>query len=147
MFFFDTNDLKNDEIYLSLLKTCDAISERNWVPVYYFDICLTNGTKVGTCNIKIDNSELTRYCGNIGYVVDEKFRGRKYSLKASKLLLKLAEKHNLDYVSITCSPDNCASNRICQLLGAKFIETVDVPKNHEMHLEYKKLNIYRIDLN
>ena len=146
MQFLDTSDLKNNEIYLFLTKTCEAIPERKYVPVYYFDICLTDGIKVGTCNLKLDNSELTKYCGNIGYVVDEKYRGNKYSLKASKLLLKLAKKHDLKYVTITCSPENIASNKICKLLGAEFIENVEVPKTHEMYSEYKKLNIYRIKL-
>lgn len=144
MDFFDTKDLKNDEIFLSLIKTVEAIPERKYAPVYYFNICLNDGRKVGECNLKVDNSDFTKYCGNIGYVVDKKYRGNHYSLKAAKLLLKLAKKHNLEYVSITCSPDNIASNKICQALGAEFIETVEVPEYHEMREEYTKLNIYKI---
>ena len=146
MIFFDTNDLKDSEIYLSLTKICEAIPEKKWVPFYYFDICLLNGIKVGECNLKVDNSELTKFCGNIGYSVIEKFRGNYYSAKAAKLLLKLAKKHNLNYVSITCSPNNTASNKIYKSLNAEFIKTVDVLKNHEIFNQYKKLNIYKIKI-
>lgn len=146
MIFLDTNDLKTNELYLSLTKTDESNPERKWVPAYYFDICLNDGTKVGECNLKIDNSELTKYCGNIGYSIIEKYRGKHYSALASKLLLKLAKKHNLSYVLITCLPDNIASNKICKYLNAEFIEKVNVPKEHEMYVNHKELNIYKIEI-
>ena len=145
MLFYDTNDLKDNEIYLSLTKTAEAIPEKKWVPSYFFDICLSDGTKVGFCNFRIDNSELTKYCGNIGYGIDEKYRGNKYSARASKLLLQLAKKHNLNYVLINCEPDNIASNKICLCLNAEYIETVDIPKTHEMYQEgIRQMNVYKI---
>lgn len=146
MYFFDTHDLFNSEIRLSLIETCDAVPEKKWVACYKFNVCLLNNEVVGHSNIKIDNSKLTEYCGDIGYDIDEKYRGNKYSAKAAKLLLKLARKHFLKYVLITCSPDNIASNKICQTLGADLIDTKEVPQDHEMYQEYKKLNVYRIDL-
>ena len=146
MFYTDLK-LNDDEIYLFLTETAEAISEKKWVPCYKFDICLSDGTRVGNCNLKIDNSTLTEYCGNIGYGIDKKYRGHYYSAKASRLLLQLAKKHNLKYVLINCEPDNTASNKICKSLNAEFIGTVDIPKNHEMYLEGKKtLNIYRIEI-
>ena len=145
--FFDTSDLKDSEIYLSLIGTYEANPERKWVPYYSFNICLFDNTIVGQCNLKIDNSELTKYCGNIGYGIDEKYRGHHYSAKATKLLFKLAQKHNMKYVLINCRPTNHASNKICQLLNAEFIKTVDIPKNHEMYLQgERQMNIYKIIL-
>ena len=147
MQFFDTEDLKDYEIFLSLKGTFDADTKRKWVPYYSFDIHLLNGGKIGFCNLRIDNSILTYYCGNIGFGIDEEYRGRHYSLKAVKLLLKQAEKHNLKYVLITAEPDNQASNKICRLSGAEFIETAAVPKDHEMYLQGKQfLNIYKTAL-
>lgn len=146
MFYKDLK-LNDNEIYLSLTGTYEAIPEKEWVPAYSFDICLSNGTRVGFCNFRVDNSELTKYCGNIGYGIDEKYRGNKYSLKASKLLFQLARKHNLKYVLINCNPDNIPSNRICKLLNADFIETVNIPPTHEMYQEGKRqINIYKIEL-
>lgn len=147
MFFYDTDDLKNDEIYLALVNTFEADTVRKWVPAYQFDICLLNGEKIGFCNFRVDNTELTKYCGNIGYGIDEKYRGNYYSLKASKLLLNLAKKHNLNYVTINCEPHNLASNKICKALNAEFIELVDIPEDHEMYQEGKRqMNIYKITL-
>ena len=147
MQFFDTSNLKDNEIYLSLTGTYEEIPEKKWVPSYSFDICLLDGTKIGFCNFRIDNSELTKYCGNIGYGIDENYRGHHYSACASKLLLKLAKKHNLKYVLINCEPDNIVSNKICQSLNAEFIETVDIPKTHEMYYEGKRqMNIYKIKI-
>jgi len=147
MYFYDTNDLKDKEIYLSLTGTYEAIPDKGYVPSYSFDICILDGAKVGFCNFRIDNSELTKYCGNISYGIDEKYRGNKYSLKASKLLLQLAKKHDLKYVLINCEPSNIASNKICQLLNAKFIQTVNIPKTHEMYQEGKRqMNIYKISI-
>jgi len=145
MFYTDLK-LNDNEISLLLTETADALPEKKWVPCYKFDICLSDGTKAGSCNLKIDNSELTKYCGNIGYEIDEKYRGHHYSAKAAQLLLPLAKKHNLKYVLITCSPENTASNKICAYLKAEFIETADVPKDHEMYPRRKQLNIYRINL-
>ena len=145
--FYANLKLNDSEIHLSLTGTYDAIPEKGWVPSYCFDICLSDETKVGFCNFRVDNTELTKYCGNIGYGVDEKFRGHHYSAKASKLLLQLAKKHNLKYVLINCEPDNIASNKICQLLNAEFIETVDIPHIHEMYQEDKtQMNIYKISI-
>ena len=81
----------DNEIYLSLTGTYEAIPEKGRVPSYSFNICLLDGTKVGFCNFRVDNSELTKYCGNIGYGIDEKYRGNKYSARASKLLFQLAK--------------------------------------------------------
>ena len=147
MQFFNTDDLKDNEIQLVLLATHEENKERKWVPYYQFNIYLLDNTKIGKCNLRIDNSDLTKYCGNIGYEIDEIYRGKHYSLKASKLLLKLAKKHNLNYVLINCEPNNIASNKICQSLGAKYTETIDIPESHEMYQEGKRqMNIYKIDL-
>ena len=45
--FYDVSDLKTDEIFLKLVKTCGAQPEKQWVPAYCFDICLLDGTKIG----------------------------------------------------------------------------------------------------
>lgn len=47
MNFFDTSDLNDNEIYLSLIKTGEGIPKKGWVPGYSFDICLLDGTKIG----------------------------------------------------------------------------------------------------
>ncbi|HHX21149.1 MAG TPA: tagatose-bisphosphate aldolase, partial [Clostridiales bacterium] len=42
--FFDTSDLKNDEIALRLVQAKPEQPEKGYVPAYLFDICLPDGT-------------------------------------------------------------------------------------------------------
>ena len=147
MEFFDTTDLRNDEIFLRLNKTCEAQPEKRWVPVYYFDICLPDGTKAGDCDLRIGHNEKTYIGGNIGYHVDEPYRGHRYAAKACALLFQLAEKHGMKELIITCDPANAASSRTCELAGGTYIETADIPEDNEMYAEGKRrVMIYRFSL-
>ena len=145
--FYDTGDLKNDEIYLKLTRTCEAEPEKQWLPAYYFDICLLDGRKIGYCDLRIGHNERTYIGGNIGYGIDEEFRGNHYAAKACKLLFRQARKHDMDYLIITCVPANLASSRTCELAGGKFLEIADIPTDNNMYLEGKRqVKIYRFDI-
>ena len=145
--FYDTDDLKNQEILLRLERTCEAQPEKRWVPMYHFDICLPDGTKIGHCDLRIGHNDKTYIGGNIGYGIDAPFRGHRYAAKACALLFQLARKHGMDYVIITCDPSNAASSRTCQLAGGKYMETADIPEDNEMYAEGKRqVMIYRFDL-
>ena len=39
---------------------------------------------------------------------------------------------------ITCTPDNHPSQRVCEKIGAKFREMVDVPDGHDLYQRGKK---------
>jgi tagatose 1,6-diphosphate aldolase len=139
--------LKNDEIYLKLTRTCEAEPEKQWLPAYYFDICLLDGRKIGYCDLRIGHNERTYIGGNIGYGIDEEFRGNHYAAKACKLLFRQARKHDMDYLIITCVPANLASSRTCELAGGKFLEIADIPTDNNMYLEGKRqVKIYRFDI-
>ena len=145
--FYDVSDLKTDEIFLKLTKTCEEQPEKRWLPAYYFDICLLDGTKVGSCDLRVGHNDKTYIGGNIGYAVDEKYRGNHFAAKTCKLLFLQAKKHALDYLIITCDPTNIASYRTCEHAGGKHIETTDIPEDNEMYAEGKRqVMIYRFDL-
>lgn len=145
--FYDTSDLKNDEIFLKLTRTCEAEPEKQWLPAYYFDICLLDGRKIGYCDLRIGHNERTYIGGNIGYGIDEEFRGNHYAAKACKLLFRQARKHDMDYLIITCVPANLASSRTCELAGGKFLEIADIPTDNNMYLEGKRqVKIFRFDI-
>lgn len=147
MEFFDTSDLKSDEIFLRLTKTCDAQPEKRWLPVYYFDICLPDGEKIGHCDLRIGYNEKIYIGGSIGYGIDEPFRGHHYAAKACRLLFRLAEKHGLDHLFITCRPENTASAKTCENAGGKFVETAPVPEDNEMYADGARwVRIYRFDI-
>ncbi len=145
--FFDVDDLRDGEIFLRLKSTCEAQPEKRWLPAYYFDICLMDGTPVGYCDLRIGHNDKTYVGGNIGYGIHEPYRGHHYAAKACQLLFRQARKHGLDHVYITCVPDNAPSARTCELAGGILIEVADVPQDNEMYLEGKrKVRVYRFEL-
>jgi len=124
-----------------------ANSEKNWVPVYLFDI-LKNGEKVGGINLRIGYNEMLYYGGNIGYRVDEAHRGNGYAVRACRLLVAAAKAHSMTKLFITNEYRNAASMRVCEKLGARLLRTAPVPEWHDL---YKKgdrfLNIYEWNIN
>lgn len=145
--FYDVEDLKDAEIFLKLTKTCEAQPEKRWLPAYYFDICLLDGTPIGKCDLRVGHNDKTYIGGNIGYSIDEEYRGHHYAGKACKLLFMQAKKHKLDYLIITCDPSNTASSKTCECAGGKYIETTDIPEDNEMYAEGKRqVMVYRFEI-
>ena len=145
--FFPADDLKSDEIFLRLERTCGAQPEKRWLPAYYFGICLPDGTRIGQCDLRIGHNDKTHIGGNIGYAIDEPFRGHHYAAKACALLFRQAGKHGMDYLIITCDPVNAASAATCRLAGGQYLETADIPEDNEMYAEGKRrVLVFRFDL-
>lgn len=130
--FIDTGFLKNDEIQLKLEKTVEGNVEKDWVPAYHFAICNKEGTKMGVCDLRIGHNDKLYYGGNIGYRIEEEYRGNHYAGKACLLLFELARIHNLEYVIITCNPDNVASRKTCEYVGGELLEVVELPMDSDM---------------
>lgn len=134
--FFDTENLKTDEIFLNLDKTVDGNPAKKWVPAYYFKINrVSDGKEVGHCDLRVGNTERLFFGGNIAYTVYEKYRGNHYAGKACLLLLMLARTHNMKYLYITCNPDNYASRKTCEYAGGKLMAIIDLPTDNDMFLE------------
>ena len=145
--FFDTSDLRTEELMLRLDSTSQARPEKGWVPAYYFTICLPDGTPVGGCDLRIGHTRKTYLGGNIGYHIDEACRGHRYAAKACALLFRQARKHGMDHLYITCPTDNAASDRTCRLAGGELVEVADVPEDNDMYAEgIRRVNIYRFRL-
>ena len=145
--FQNTEDLRTDEFYLQLVKTVNAQPEIEWVPAYIFHLCLPDDTVIGKCDFRVGFNDKIYYGGNIGYRIDRPYRGHHYALKACQLLFKLARRHKMHDVYITCTPDNDASARTIELAGGKYLETARIPEDNEMYLEGKRqVKIYRVDL-
>jgi predicted acetyltransferase len=137
--FFDTTFLKTNEIYLKLEKTTEENSEKRLVPSYSFKICLiSDDIEVGECNFRVGNTEKTFFGGNIGYEVYKQYRGNYYAGKACILLFKLAKMHNMDYLYITCNPDNYASRKTCEYAGGTLEAIVNLPTDSDMFMRGEK---------
>jgi predicted acetyltransferase len=88
----------------------------------------------GGINLRIGRGpELELYYGHVGYHVYPPHRGHHLAERAVRLLLPLAARHGLNPLWITCNPDNGASVRTCQRLGAQLVETITVPRNHPLY--------------
>ena len=145
--FYPVDDLRDDAIYLQLDRVGDAQPEKRWLPAYYFKICLLDGTSIGYCDLRIGHNDKTYIGGNIGYRIDEPFRGHHYAARACTLLFRQARKHRMAYVIITCDPTNHASARTCELAGGQYLETVPIPEDNEMYAEGKRqVMIWRFHL-
>lgn len=145
--FLNTDFLENDEIKLVLERTDEGDPERDWVPAYHFAVCDKEGVKMGACDLRIGHNDKLYYGGNIGYRIDEEYRGNHYAGKACLLLFELARRHDLGYLIITCNPDNIASRKTCEYAGGELLETAELPEGNDMREdgEYEKC-IYRFEL-
>ena len=130
--FIDTEFLKNSEIKLVLERTAEGNEEKGWVPAYHFAICNLTGTKMGVCDLRLGHNDNLYYGGNIGYSIYEEYRGHHYAGKACLLLFELAKIHQLEYVIITCNPDNYASRKTCEYAGGELLEITVLPEDNDM---------------
>ena len=64
--------------------------------------------------------------------MDEPHRGHHVAERACRLVLPFATACGLSPVWITCGPDNPASARTLQRLGAELVEIVDVPADYPL---------------
>ena len=146
--FYCELELFDDEIYLKLDKVQSENLKKGYVPSYHFKIFRVLGNKeLGICDLRIGHNKNTFYGGNIGYFIDEKYRGHNYAGKASLLLFKLALKHNMDYLLVTCSTQNIASIKTIQYIGGEFTDLLYIPCDHEMYKEgIIKVFQYKVNL-
>ena len=80
-----------------------------------------------------DARDVELYYGHVGYHVYPPARGRHYAERACRLLAPLARAHGMRRLWITCNPDNWASRRTCERLGADLVDIVDVPRSNPLH--------------
>lgn len=130
--FLSTDHLKSEEIRLVLEKAAPGDPKRGWVPAYHFAICDPAGQKMGVCDLRLGHNEKLYYGGNIGYRVEEPFRGHHYAAKACRLLFMLAKEHEMEYVIITCNPDNIPSRKTCEHLNGTLLEICELPEDNDM---------------
>ena len=147
--FLPPGQLVNDDLELILVEKHLADSSRGYVPAYEFAMRpVGQNTNMGNISLRIGNDEnLEKYAGHIGYNVTPTYRGNRYAARSCQLILPLALCHGINPIWITCNPDNIASRRTCEIVGARFVETVEVPRKF-YHLYQKSDRIkrrYRID--
>ena len=147
--FRDPGRLVDGDLELVLAEQYPGDPLLNRVPVYKFEIRQVGASQaIGQIELRMgDTKHLIMYAGHVGYCVEPKHRGHGYAARACRLLLPLAWSHGMTTLWITCNPDNVASRRTLERLGAQYVETVDLPEGIDMYQKGARQKCrYRIEL-
>jgi len=147
--FVDPGPLVDGDLELTLVGKYPGNAAKGHVPSYHFEMRrVGKATRMGNISLRIGNTEhIVKYAGHIGYGVAPKFRGHRYAARSCKLLFPLARRHGINAVWITCNPDNLPSRRTCEIIGAEYVETVDLPEDTDMYRAGERSKCrYRVDL-
>jgi len=143
-FFKKFNTLTDGTITLRLIERNpggDAIP-----PYYYYDIYDADGP-AGKISVRIGDNAHSYYNGHIGYEIDAAHRGRRYALRACRLVLSVVRAHGMRRIYLTCGESNIASRRTIEGLGAALLEIADIPEScFFWRPGIEKYCIYRLEL-
>jgi predicted acetyltransferase len=132
----DPGILRDAELLLRLDRIAAANADRGHSPAYHFGL-FREGTEkeIGQFVLRVGwTKNIILYGGHVGYTINPEERGHSYAPRAVRLLLPIAWGHGLPEVWITCNPDNIASIRTCERLGAIFRGNVPLPINTDMYV-------------
>lgn len=129
--------LIGSEIDLQIKDDKGEDTSDRWSPEYRFNILLhSTDTIIGHINVRIgDDESLEYYYGHIGYGIDESYRGNQYSVKACKLAKQVLLDNSVKRVIITCDPENKASRKTCERIGAVLLDVIEIPEDSEAYSE------------
>jgi predicted acetyltransferase len=118
---------KNVELRFFQLEPGDA--SKGFVPAYHYRVHNADGEHVGRVRLRVGESPHVTICvGHLGYEIAPEHRGHGYAYQACRALENFAFSVQ-NPVLITVNPDNPASIRIIEKLGAEFIDIRDVPES------------------
>ena len=119
--------LRTGVAVLRFVRVAAGDATRGLVPYYHFRILTAAGYDVGHINVRVgDTDHVRRYAGHLGFEIAPEHRGRRYALEACRAIAPLV-RSIYEAVVITCDPDNLASRRTIERLGARFLDEVAVP--------------------
>lgn len=128
--------LTDGELDLKLEAKTDANEEKGYVPAYKYRITLHNiDDTIGHIDIRIGYNENTYYGGNIGYMIEEAYRGHNYAAKSCSIIKEVAASHGMNKIIITCNPNNIPSRKTCVKAGYMLKEIVDLPPHNDLYKE------------
>ncbi|WP_313165596.1 GNAT family N-acetyltransferase [Sedimentibacter sp.] len=132
--FKELDLLTDGEIDLRIEEKIPPDEKKGYVPVYRYRITLHDSeNSIGIIVIRIGYNENLYYGGNIGYFINEEYRGNNYALKACKIIKDVAVAHGMNKIIITCNPDNISSRKTCEKIGLEFKGIVSLPPHNEMY--------------
>ncbi|MBQ3077481.1 MAG: GNAT family N-acetyltransferase [Clostridia bacterium] len=147
MIFYQPPTL-DDGVIALCLDACVPMKGTAWAPSYQFylypvDTLGPDGRPerrggrapepLGHIHLRVGMNDNIYYGGHIGYGVREPYRGHGYARRACLLVAPFARFLGHDELVITTTPDNLASLRTIEGLGAEFMGNVDVPRYHDLY--------------
>jgi predicted acetyltransferase len=119
-------DLSFGQVRLKFVRIVPGDPSRGTVLNYHFRIITADDQDAGHLNFKAGDTEHVRlYAGHIGFEIGEPFRGHSLALQACRAIAPFVRSFYSEVI-LTCNPDNFASIRTIEKLGAQFIEEVSV---------------------
>ena len=119
------------------------------LPAYVFDIRLAGTPEpIGDIDLRIGTTRHIRYWGgHIGYGIGEPWRGHRYAAKACNLVKRVALDHGRRVLWLTCNPENAASRRTCEHVGAELVDIIPISSHTERYRRGERRTCrYRWDL-
>ena len=146
--FLEPGKLIDGDLELVPVEKSPADPVKKYVPQYHFEMRHPGEAAVlGLIRLRIGSAVKLHFPGHIGYEVKETYRGHRYAARSARLLFPLAKAHGLKALWLSIDPHNIPSLKTCRAIGGKYVETVRLPKNHEMYRKgYRYVRRYRVDL-
>lgn len=131
----DTSLLADGVIEIRLVQEVAADPARHWLRALHYDIVQAGTREIaGRVDLRLGYThDVEQFGGHIGYFVEPAMRGRHYAGRTCQLLRSVAQQHGMDVLWITCNPDNPASRRTCEWIGAEFVEIIDLPPDNDQY--------------
>ncbi len=137
--------LTDGTVSLRVDRLSPADPVKKYVPAYHFRIMLGD-QPAGSIDLRIGYPDSLLYGGQIGYNVDEAYRGHGYAGAACRLLFPVMRLHGMRSAIITNNVENAASRRVCEKIGARFLCQIDIPPEHEMYQKgSRRVNVFAFD--
>ncbi len=119
-------------VSLRFSKILPGDAAKGFAPGYHFRVLIADGTDAGHINFRVGDSEHVRLiAGHIGYEIAEGHRGHGYAFEACRAIAPFVRKFYASVI-ITSDPENIASVKTIEKLGASFIDEVPIPP-HDSH--------------
>lgn len=138
--------IKGDLLTLSCIKLEPGNAYE--IPFYWYNIILNESKeRIGKISIRIGHNYHSYFNGNIGYEIDEAYRGHHYAIEACKMILSVAKAHQMTYIYLCYDEENVASYKTIEQLGGRLVEIILPPKDYFGYYEgMSRSRIYQLDI-
>jgi len=127
--------MRDGELRVVLVSREPGLPDKGWVPWYHFELHVDGHEgAIGHVNLRVgDTGHVTTFAGHIGYSVEQGWRGRRFAARGARMVIAFGHSLGIQTIWITSDPDNPASLRTLEILGAERVDVVDVPPGTEMY--------------